>query len=144
MTLVVDDLLLLTVLAGSTPPELGSAMRDAELFTTSSWYYRLARASRDTSFSGALSSSLEALPPEEQTRVRTSLDNLPATVGVVGSRRLVPVMARLSAPRRLNYLAAEAVASALLLDGAIRTTTESPLLASACRSLAIDLKVVVP
>lgn len=142
MALVVDDLLLLTALAGSAPEELVSAMREAELFTTSSWYYRLARASHDKDFSGALSSAIEALRPDERASVGAGLDKLPASIGVVDARRVVPVMARLDVPRRLNFLAAEAVASALLLDGAIRVTTESPVLAAACRILAIDLKVL--
>jgi hypothetical protein len=142
VTLVVDDLLLLTALAGSASDELMAAMRGAELFTTSSWYYRLARASHDEGFSGALSSAIAALPPQEQALVRVSLEKLPASIGVVDARRVVPVMARLDVPRRLNFLAAEAVGSAALLGGAIRVTTESPVLASACRALAIDLKVL--
>ena len=144
MALVVDDLLLLTALAGSASDELMAAMRGAELFTTSSWYYRLARATHDEGFSGALSSAVEALPSDDQASVRANLDRLPPSIGLVDARRLVPVMARLHVPRRLNFLAAEAVAASVLLEGAIRVTTQAPLLASACRALAIDLQFVTP
>src|SRR5687768_11984397 len=117
-------------------------MQRAALFTTSSWYYRLARASHDRNFSGALSSAIAGLSPNERASVRSNLDKLPAFIGVVDTRRVVPVMARLDVPRRLNFLAAEAVASALLLDGAIRIATESPILTTACSTLAIDLKTL--
>lgn len=63
MVLVIDDALLLTVLAGSAASELGDATRRGELFTTGSWYYRLARAAHDRGFTGALSSALNVLPP---------------------------------------------------------------------------------
>ena len=43
MALVIDDALLLAVLAGSPTVELVEAMHDGQLFTTSSWYYRLGR-----------------------------------------------------------------------------------------------------
>jgi hypothetical protein len=82
--------------------------------------------------------AIAVLPQSERAAVRIGLDKLPAFIGVVDARRAVPVMARLDVSRRLNFLAAEAVASALLLDGAIRITTESPVLATACRTLAID------
>jgi hypothetical protein len=44
MTTVIDDALLLAVLAGRAPEEISGAMANGELFTTVSWYYRLARA----------------------------------------------------------------------------------------------------
>jgi hypothetical protein len=98
VALVVDDLLLLTSLAGGASDELNTAMRDAELFTTSSWYCRLARATRDEGFSGALSSAVEALPSDERGLVHANLDRLPRSIGLVDTRRLVPVMARLDVP----------------------------------------------
>jgi hypothetical protein len=57
-------------------------------------------------------------------------------------RRLVPIMRRLDAGRRLNFLTAEAVAAALALGAGIRVTTESRLLADACQTLSIGLGVV--
>ncbi len=142
MVLVVDDALLLTVLAGNATSELRNAMRQGELFTTGSWYYRLARAAHDRTFIGALSSAISALPPDRQEGVQTALEALPPEVGLLGMRRLVPVMRRIDVGRRLNFLTAEAVATAVVLHGALRVTTESRLLSEACRVLGIDHQVV--
>ncbi len=144
MVLVVDDALLLTVLAGAAPPELRDAMRRAELFTTGSWYYRLARAASDRSFSGALASAVDALAPAQRARVLASLERLPEEVGLLGMRRLVPVMRRLDVGRRLNFLTAEAVAAATSLGAGLRVTTESRLLSDACHALGIDHQLLSP
>lgn len=144
MVLVVDDALLLSVLAGDPPIELKVAISRGELFTTGAWYYRLARAAHDPGFNGALSSAIDSLQPHRRRRALAGLDALPPEVGLLTMRRLVPVMRRLDVGRRLNFLTAEAVATALLLRGAIRTTTQSPLLGDACRSLGIDQQVMSP
>jgi hypothetical protein len=73
VVLVIDDALLLTVLAGTASAELRNAMKRSELFTTGSWYYRLARAAHDRALSGALSSAIGALPPGLQARVQTGV-----------------------------------------------------------------------
>lgn len=142
MVLVIDDALLLTVLAGTASPELRNAMKRSELFTTGSWYYRLGRAGHDRTLTGALSSAIGALPPDRRARVQTGLEALPQEVGLLGMRRLVPVMRRLDVGRRLNFLTAEAVAAAVILRGALRVTTESRLLRDASRALAIDHQLV--
>jgi hypothetical protein len=142
--LLVDDALLLSVLAGAAADELGAALHRGELFTTGSWYYRLARATHDWTFSGALSAALDALPADRRARALNALDDLPQEIGVLDIRRLVPVMRRLDVGRRLNFLTAEAVAAALALDGSLRVTTESRLLTDACRALGVDLGVVTP
>jgi len=142
VALVIDDALLLMVLAGSPTFELAEAMRAGELFTTSSWYYRLGRAAHDRSFLGALSRATEALPAERQAGVATALDALPDEIGLPDMRELVPVMRRLEAGRLVNFLTAEAVALGLVLGGGLRVTTRSPLLEGACRALGIDVVVV--
>ena len=58
MPLVIDDALLLSVLADGAPAEVRSALRQGALFRTASWYYRLARATQDATFSGALSAAI--------------------------------------------------------------------------------------
>jgi hypothetical protein len=141
--LVVDDALLLSVLGGTSSGEVADAARRGEVFTTGSWYYRLARAAHDWTFGGALSSALEGLPADRRTRVTAALDDLPRQIGLLDMRRLVPIMRRLPG-RRLNFLTAEAVAAALALNAAIRVTTESPLLHDACRVAAVDVRIVVP
>jgi hypothetical protein len=139
--LVVDDALLLSVLGGGATGEIGEALERGDVFTTGSWYYRLARAVHDWTFVGALSSAVDLLSAEQQARVADALDVLPQQVGLLDMRRLVPIMRRLPG-RRLNFLTAEAVAAALALDAAIRVTTESRLLRDACQALAVDVRVV--
>lgn len=75
-------------------------------------------------------------------QVQTALEALPQEVGLLGMRRLVPVMRRLDVGRRLNFLTAEAVAAAVILRGALRVTTESRLLVDASRALGIEHKLV--
>lgn len=141
MILVVDDALLLSVLAGGATSEIGDALERGDLFTTGSWYYRLARAAHDWTFAGALSSAMDLLSPERRARVAGALDALPQQIGLLDMRRLVPIMRRLPG-RRLNFLTAEAVAAALALDAAIRVTTDSRLLHDACQAVAVDVRVV--
>jgi hypothetical protein len=139
--LVVDDALLLSVLAGGATGDIGEALDRGDLFTTGSWYYRLARAAHDWTFAGALSSAVDLLSPEQQARVADALDALPQQIGLLDMRRIVPIMRHLPG-RRLNFLTAEAVAAALALDAAIRVTTDSRLLHDACQAVAVDVQVV--
>jgi hypothetical protein len=111
------------------------------VFTTTSWYYRLARATHDWTFGGALSSALDALSTERKARVAAALDALPQEIGLLDMRRVVPIMRRLPG-RRLNFLTAEVVAVALALDAAVRVTTESRLLHDACRGVGVDVQAV--
>lgn len=141
MILIVDDALLLSVLGGGAAGEVRAALQRGELFTTGSWYYRLARAAHDWTFGGALSSALETLSAERQARVAVALDALPQEIGLLDMRSLVPIMRRLPG-RRLNFLTAEAVAAALSLDAAVRVTTDSPLLNDACRAVGVDVRMV--
>jgi len=140
--LVVDDALLLAALARDVGPDLDEAVQRGEIFTTGTWYFRLSRATHDQTVMGALSSTVAALPPEQQARVLAGLDELPPQIGLLSLRRLVPVMGRLEIGRTLNLLTSEAVAAARTLDAAIQVTTETPLLRHACHALAIDLTVV--
>lgn len=142
MGLVVDDVLLLSVLAGEPSDDLRQAMQRGELFTTGSWYYRLGRAAYDQSFSGALSSAIDALSLARRVQAVAALDALPREIGLLDMRDLVPVMRRLDVGRHLNFLTAETVATALSLDAAIRVTTDSPLLNDTCRALGIDVQVI--
>jgi hypothetical protein len=139
---VIDDALLLAAMAGTIPTELVSVHQAGDLFSTVSWYYRLSRAVHDRSFAGALSSSLTSLAPSRRSLVLAGIEALPDEIGMADLRVLVPVMTRLDVGRRLNFLTAEAVATAVTLDGAIWVTTSSVLMTDACRALAIDLHVV--
>lgn len=140
--IVVDDHTLLAVLAKSADPDLQRSADENEIFTTGSWYYRLARAVRDRQFSGSLSRQLQSLPADVHRLVVTSLEDLPQQIGLQSPRVLVPVMASLSAGiRRLNHLNAEALASALVLQAELRVGVASDVLRSASSTLGIALRV---
>lgn len=140
--IVVDDTLLLGVLAGSASlASLGPAA--ADVATTGSWYWRLTRAVLDGRSTGALTQAFNRLPADDQGRVREGLVVLLAEIGLLSFRRVVPVMAALdSGQRRLNLLTAEAVASAVLLEADIATTTRSSLLDDTCQRLGIQVRLI--
>jgi len=135
---VVDDTLLLAVLAGSAP----RAALVGDVSTTGSWYWRLTRAVLDDRSTGSLTRAFLRLPEEDQQRVREGLRSLPNEIGLLSFRRLVPIMAALEGVRRLNLLTAEAVAAALVLDADIAVTTRSPLLDGACERLGIQVHLI--
>jgi hypothetical protein len=135
---IVNDALLLALLAeqeGISGALLITGAEDGEVFTTGAWYWRLARPGR-----GALSRALTASSENEQRGVHRALDQLPAEIGLLSMRRLVPVMAAL--PGQLNLLTAEAVAAAVVLGARIAVSTASPLLAAAASSVDVSVDVV--
>ncbi len=123
--LVIDDALLLDVLANTAAPELLEARRRGELGTTGSWYWRATRAALGGGH-GALLRRIEALSPVAQGAIRAGLDDLPTEITMISLRRLVPIMARL--PRPANLLTLEAVAAARLLEAELLVSTTSSLL----------------
>jgi len=140
--LVLDDHHLFVALSGNAPPDVLRALVRSEVFTTASWYCRLARAANDSTFAGALSRRIESLESEGQDLIMNRLGQLPAEIGLLSSRTLVPVMAKLPTVPRLNHLAAEAIASAILVDGGLRVVAASTVLIDACNRLDVDLVVV--
>ena len=138
--LVVDDALLLALLAETVTEDLQIAVNNSELFSTGSWYWRLSRALHDRASTGVLSRALDDLTPTQHARAIASVDRLPHEVGLLGLRELVPVMTALDTSRRLNLLTAEAVAVAVVLDATIVVTTESALLTETCTRIGIDLR----
>jgi hypothetical protein len=138
---VVDDRLLLDVLSGRATSGLRTALDAGQVFTTASWYYRLGRAVTAGSGFGSLSSRFEALDDATRDLVQTGLDVLPEEVGLVSLRIVVPVMRVVSSRHRLNFLNAEAVGAALLLEAAILVTTDAPMLRDAAASLSIGYEV---
>lgn len=138
--LVVDDALLLAVLAGTAANDIQSAARDGEVFTTGSWYWRLGRALHDGASTGALSRALIGLTSGQQARVLAAVEALPRAIGLLSLRDLVPVMATMEVGRRLNLLTAEAIAAALVLEATIVVTTDSALLTESCTRLGVDVR----
>lgn len=137
--IVVDDHHLFAVLARQAAPELVAAADASQVFTTASWYYRLARAVHDPDFVGALSRRVESLDSDAREPVLRQIDELPPAIGLISPRLLVPVMAQIAGPDRLNHLAAEALGVALLVDGSLGVVASSPHLARACERLGVEL-----
>lgn len=138
--LVIDDALLLAVLADRVPTPLAyvsSAAASGELFTTGCWFWRLGRALARPS-TGALSRAMAALAEAEQVHLKRALEELPEQVGLLGLRRLVPIMSAL--PGQVNLLTAEAVAAAALLGAEIVVSTESDLLDATARMVGVAVR----
>ncbi len=141
--LIVDDHLLALAIARSAPSEILTAFDAGELFTTGCWYYRLGRAALNPETHGALSQRLDALSSAHRTAVFTAIDELPRDVGLISLRHLVPVMSELEASGiRLNMLAAEAAAAALLAHARIPVSIDTPMLAKASEQLGIEYDVI--
>ncbi len=142
MAIVVDDHLLFDVLAGRATGGVQSELDSGGLYTTGSWYYRLARAVGAGAGPGKLSRRLDSLNAEERQRVGRALDELPAEVGLLSLRFVVPVMQILRVRRQLNMLNAEALAAAVLVDASLLVSVDSPLLRSGANDLAVGYDVV--
>jgi hypothetical protein len=142
VAIVIDDHLLIDHLAGRVSGWIAEEAAISAVYTTSSWYYRVAAAAERGSGAGALSGRITVLPDDEQRRVRARIASLPDAIGLVGARTLVPVMAALRSPRRLNFLSAEAVALALTAEATIAVRTDGPLLRLACEALHVGYRVV--
>ncbi len=130
MSVVIDDHLLLTVLAGTEPASLREEMTDEAAYTTGCWYYRLSRASASGTGTGSLSGEFAALDPRRRSQAQASLERLPDAIGLISLRTVVPVMAALRVQRQLNMLTAEALAVALVTGARLVVSGDSPLLAA--------------
>jgi hypothetical protein len=140
--IVIDDQLLLAALSDTAPADITAAVGRGEVFTTGSWYYRLGRAVTAGSGSGALSGRFEALSEPIRRRVIGALEELPEQIGLLSLRVVVPVMQALAVTRPLNFLNAEALGAALLLDATIAVTVDAPLLRAGASDLAVDYRTI--
>lgn len=141
MAIVIDDHLLFDVLAGRTTEALQDEARRGGLFTTGTWYYRLARAIGAGPGTGRLSRRLELLTAPEARRITAALDELPAEVGLLSLRVVVPVMQALRVRQTLNMLSAEALAAAVILEASLLVSVDSPLLRAGAADLAVGYRV---
>jgi hypothetical protein len=141
MALVLDDQLLLRVLGDAAPQSMVADLEVQALYTTSCWYYRLARAVLYGPGRGALTRLAEALSPDGKGRLRASLRRLPDDVTLVGTRLTIPTMAELRLHREVNMLSAEALAVASLADAAIALSTASPGIEAGAAQLGIPVRI---
>ncbi|MCU1498632.1 MAG: Antitoxin VapB10 [Acidimicrobiales bacterium] len=75
----------------------------AAIYTTGSWYYRLASAAENRSGTGSMSRRIAALSEDDQRDVRAQLDSLPNAVGLLGPRKLVGTYATVDLAGRAVY-----------------------------------------
>lgn len=140
--IVIDDQLLLAVLSDTASADMTATVANGEVFTTGSWYYRLGRAITAGTGTGSLSGRFQALEDSVRQRVRASLEDLPDEIGLLSLRNVVPVMQALTVTRPLNFLNAEALGAALLLDGSLVVTVDAPLLRSGAADLSVGYRLV--
>ena len=140
--IVIDDQVLLAVLSETAPDDITAAVANGEVFTTGSWYYRLGRAVTAGTGTGTLSGRFQALDVSVRQRVSASLEDLPDQIGLLSLRVVVPVMQALAVTRPLNFLNAEALGAALLLDAAIAVTVDAPLLRAGAADLSVGYRLI--
>ncbi len=140
--IVVDDQLLLDVLAGTTSQAAERALGDHAIATTLSWYFRLARALNSDRTHGSLSRRFAAIGDERRADIQSSLSRLPEAIVLVDSRSLVPVMVAVCDTTRANLLTADAIATALILDAGIALSVATPLLDEAALTAHVSVTLV--
>lgn len=141
MALVIDDRLLIDVLADNHDGWLRREIQHSAVYTTGAWYYRVASAAHHGSGTGSLSGRLGRLDPEQEQATLARIDQLPDWIGLIGPRLLIPVMAALDTRRRPNVLTAEALALAVVTDSSIVVTVDAPLLRQCSQDLGITFRV---
>ena len=140
--IVIDDQLLLAVLSDTAPGDIAAAVAAGAVFTTGSWYYRLGRAVTAGTGTGSLSGRFQALDGPVREQVLASLEFLPDQIGLLSLRVVVPVMQVLAVTRPLNFLNAEALGAALLLDASLAVTVDAPLLRRGAEDLSVTYRLV--
>lgn len=84
MALVVDDHLLIDLLAEDARGWLAEAVEASVVYTTASWYYRVANAAGRGSGSGSLSGRIATMPAPMQLVVRDRIARLPESIELIG------------------------------------------------------------
>ena len=138
---IVDDQHLFTVLSGYLSPEVAQLGSDG-IATTSSWYFRLARAVASERVDGSLSGLLERSETNIRDTVHASLRALPGSIISYDFRDIVPVMSAMATVVKGNFINLEALAVAIAFACPIVVSTESPLLSLAASKLHIQVLTV--
>ena len=139
--IIVDDRHLLDVLTDNSDDRLRALASDG-VATTTSWYFRLARAVASGATTGALSSQFGALEVSAQSAVNERLQVLPTMIVTADTRVLVPLMAACAIVSPSNFLTLEAVAAALVMRATIIVSVISAQIESVTRTHGVDLLVI--
>ncbi len=134
---VIDDHLLLRALLGTVPLDEPGRM----LATTTTWWWRLSSAVRKEGPSRSLSTPFHGLGVEARGELLRTLDALPELLEVCDLRARLPLVADVAQLYRLNLLAAEALAMALLNDAEIHVAVDGRL-GPAARAAGVPYAVV--
>jgi hypothetical protein len=142
VAVVIDDRLLLDVLAGLAPARVAAELGEGGVFTTSSWYYRLGRAASSGSGLGAMSGPITSFDVDVRRRVVNALQDLPDDIGLLHPRivRASDVCTSRTATtqrseRRCTWVAA-------LVGGDILVTTDAPILKAGAAELGVHYEIV--
>jgi len=77
-----------------------------------------------------------------QNQVRSDLQELPLSIGLLHPRVVVPVMFALRVRRQLNLLTAETLAVALVVQARVVVTTDAPLLRAGATELGLEYELI--
>jgi hypothetical protein len=139
--LIDDRILVAYLLDGSV-----NIPRGSKLHTTAYWYYRACRAAI-AGGAGQLSGPFRALHSDEQAQAIQSLLQLPESIGLPGSRQLVPEMAEISRRHpQLNLINIEAAAAARLIPARVLLSPSAArgILAGVLEREGIDCEIIQP
>jgi hypothetical protein len=140
--IVIDDQLLLAVLGAAAPDDISAAVANGQVFTTGCRCYRLGRAIAAGTGTGALSGRFQALDDSVRQHVLASMEDLPEQIELLSLRIVVPVMQALAVTRPVNFLNAEALGAALLLDASIAVRVDAPLLRAGAADLSVYYRII--
>lgn len=140
--LIIDDRLTFDVLTASYG-WLPEGHDPAELVTTTGYHYRLHLATLEDAprtVEGQHSRAFNALPPDEQVRMRARLANPAPHVTILDPRATLRLAAELAGRFKLsNHVQAEPLAGALHYRAALALTAWSERLVIACDACGIEL-----
>ncbi len=102
--IVVDDQLVLEILAGTTSTHANRVLGDHDVATTLSWYFRLSRAVNSARTQGSMSRRFADLNDERRGTIQAALLRLPTSIRLIDSRQLVPVMVAIADATRRQFI----------------------------------------
>jgi hypothetical protein len=107
-------------------------LRGESIYTSGYWYFLSCQAYFRSASIGALSRPFQEMSPEARAHAESRLLSLPDEIGLVSMRELAPKMAELIDPYpKLNVLAREALAAALVLSAKVILSAPFPSLQAA-------------